>query len=145
MSIEVGDPWFLQNLATDVVLEGVVMNGSVRGPERVTEQIRTVVGLYRDYTLLWSADLDDRRVQEYTAVVDGRPVTGVGTFHLNPEGQVDHIVVNHRPLSAALTVSRLLGESPLGQHRDPNEFYRPTGQSYEDLVAYAATHGSANV
>jgi len=115
------------------------MNGSLRGAEAVAAQIRTVVGFYRDFKSVYFGEFGDRRVNEYTAVVEGRPLTGVGTFHLNAQGQVDEIVVNHRPLSAALTVSRLLGESPSGQrHRD--EFYHPDGQSHEDLLEYADTH-----
>ncbi|MEU0093551.1 hypothetical protein [Kribbella sp. NPDC006257] len=47
------------------------------------------------------------------------------------------------PLSAALTISRLLGESAIGRHRDPDEFYRPSEQSYEDLLAYADKQGDS--
>jgi hypothetical protein len=133
------DPWFLRNLAPDVVLAGAVMNGSLRGAEAVTAQIRTVVSLYKDYKLVYTGEFDDRRVQEYTAVVDGRPLNGVGTFHINGQGQVDEIVVNHRPLSAALTVSRLLGEK-LGDGRERDEFYHPDAQTYDDLLAYADSH-----
>lgn len=134
------DPWFLRDLAPDVVLAGVVMNSSLRGADAVREQIRTVIGFYRDFTLVYEGEFGDRRVNEYTAVVEGRPVTGIGTFHLNEKGQVDEIVVNHRPLSAALTVSRLLGESEIGRrHRD--EFFHPDGQTYADLLRYADTEG----
>ncbi len=141
MSIEQPDeprrvPWFLENLAPDVTLSGVVMNAVVHGPERVREQVRTVGSFYQDYKLVYELRLDDRAVHEYTAMVEGRPVTGVGTVHLNAEGQVDEIVVNHRPLSAALTVSRLLGESAIGQ-RNRDEFFHPEAQTYEDLLAYA--------
>lgn len=148
MSIETSDvprrvPWFLENLAPDVTLSGVVMNGTVHGPERVRDQVRTVGSFYRDFTTVYELRLGDRAVHEYTATVEGRPVTGVGTFHLNDQGQVDEIVVNHRPLSAALTVSRLLGESPIGAVRDPDEFYRSAGQTYEDLLAYADKQGDS--
>ncbi|MFI5712270.1 hypothetical protein [Kribbella sp. NPDC051620] len=135
------DPWFLKILAPDVVLEGVVMNGRLQGADAVTEQIRTVVGLYVGYTPVYEFEAEGRRVTEYTATVDGRPVRGTGIVHVNDAGQVDQIVVNHRPLSAALTVSRLLGESPMGQRRDADEFYRPSDQSYEDLLAFTEKQG----
>ncbi|HEX4360577.1 MAG TPA: hypothetical protein VH141_23800 [Pseudonocardia sp.] len=133
------DPWFLRNLAPDVVLAGSVMNGSLRGAEAVAAQIRAVIGLYRDFASVYELELGNRRVNEYTAVVEGRKLTGVGTFHLNDRGQVDEIVVNHRPPSGALTVSRLLGEA-LGTERDRDEFYHPDGQTHEDLIKYTETH-----
>jgi hypothetical protein len=133
------DPWFLRNLAPDVVLAASAMNGSLRGAEAVRAQIRTVIGFYRDFTPVYEGEFGDRRVNEYTAVVEGRPLTGIGTFHINEHGQVDEIVVNHRPLSAALTVSRLLGESLTGD-RDRDEFYHPDGQTHEDLLKYSDNH-----
>jgi hypothetical protein len=106
----------------------------------VREQIRTVIGLYRDFTPVYEGEFGDRRVMEYTALVEGRPLTGVGTFHLNDRGEVDEVVVNHRPLSAALTVSRLLGRSLPGD-RDRDEFYRPQDQTYEEMLAFSDKHG----
>ena len=48
-----------------------------------------------------------------------------------------------QPLSAALTVSRLLSEA-LGadrdRDRDRDEFYHPDGQTHEDLIKYTETH-----
>jgi len=136
------DPWFLKNLAPDAVLAGAVMNGSLRGADAVRAQIRTVITFYRDFTTVYEGEFGDRRVIEYTALVEGRPLTGVGTFHLNDKGQVDQVVINHRPLSAALTVSRLLGEAVSGQPgRDRDEFYRPVdGQTHEDLIEYTDNH-----
>lgn len=133
------DPWFLKVLAPDVVLAGAVMNGSLRGADLVRDQIRTVISFYRDFAVVYEAEFGDRRINEYTAVVEGRPLTGIGTFHLNADGQVDEIVVNHRPLSAALTVSRLLGESKVGQ-RHQDEFFHPDGQTHEDLLRYSDEH-----
>jgi hypothetical protein len=49
------------------------------------------------------------------------------------------IVVDHRPLPAALTVSRLIGEARAGE-RDPDAFYRPAGQTYDDPVGYSDRH-----
>lgn len=117
------------------------MNAPLRGAEPVTEQIRTVVSLYTDYKPVYEFEAEGRRVTEYTATVDGRPVSGTGIVHVNADGLVDHIVVNHRPLSAALTVSRLLGESPMGQERDADEFYRVSGQNLDGLIAFTKKQG----
>ncbi|GLY43409.1 hypothetical protein Amsp01_094320 [Amycolatopsis sp. NBRC 101858] len=134
------DPWFLRDLAPDVLLAGSIMNGSLRGADAVAEQIRTVIGFYRDYTPRYRLEVGDRTVQEYTATVDGRPITGVGTFHVNEAGQVDEIVVNHRPLSALLTLSRLLGESAIGE-RARDEFFHADGQTHQDLLDHADKAG----
>ncbi|MEV6416420.1 hypothetical protein [Kribbella sp. NPDC051718] len=40
--------------------------------------------------------------------------------------------------AAALTISGLVGEA-LGQQ--DNEFYRPTGQTYDDLLAFTRKQG----
>jgi hypothetical protein len=135
----VDGPWFLQKLASDVVMEGAFLNGSRRGPGPVTELVKAVIEVLRDYAPVYEIETGDRRVQEYTATVDGQPVKGVATFHLTEDGLVDEFVVNHRPLSATLTLSRLVGDA-LGHQHD--EFYRPTGQSYDELVAYAAKQGN---
>jgi hypothetical protein len=133
------DPWFLSKLAPDVLLAGTIMNTSVRGPEAVTAQVRAVVGHFSDYTPVYEFEHDGRRVTEYTAVVDERPISGTGIVHVNAEGVVDEIVINHRPLSAALTLSRLVAET-LGEAREHDEFFHPEGQSYNDLVKYTETH-----
>lgn len=132
-------PWFLQKLASDVVMEGAFLNGSRRGPEAVTELVEAVIGVLRGYSPVFEIEAGDRRVQEYTATVDGQPVKGVATFRLTEDGLVDEFVINHRPLSAALTVSRLVGEA-LGQQDD--EFYRPTGQTYDDLITFHLEQGN---
>jgi hypothetical protein len=104
----------------------------------VTQLVEAVIGVLHGYAPVFEIEAGDRRVQEYTATVDGQPVKGVATFRLTEDGLVDEFVVNHRPLSAALTISRLVGEA-LGQQDD--EFYRPTGQTYDDLVTFSFNQG----
>ena len=127
---------FTDNLADDVILEGVVMNGVLQGRDAVLAQLAVVGRFYTDRVESYGFDHGDYHVEEYSALVGGRPITATATMHRNPDGQVDAIVVNHRPLSAALTFSRLLAESPIGAAA-PDRFYRPEGQTYQDLLDYA--------
>ncbi|MET9482745.1 hypothetical protein [Streptomyces sp. NPDC006638] len=69
-------------------------------------------------------------------MVGGRPIKATATMRRNAEGKIDAVVVNHRPLSAALTFSRLIAESPIGAQSHPDRFYRPEGQTYQDLLDY---------
>jgi hypothetical protein len=125
------------NLAEDVTFEGTAMNAVLRGREAVSDQLDVVIGFYEDKSESFSVDTGEYIVRENHATVDGRPIKAILVLHRNPEGQFDRVIVTHRPLSAALTFSRLVGESRIGAQSDPNRFYRPTGQTYQDLLDYA--------
>ncbi len=131
---------FLDNLAANATLECAVMNGTVHGRDAVIAQIKVVGAFYRDRQFTYSFDFEDHHVEEYTATVAGRPITATATMHYNDAGEIDQVVVNHRPLSAALTFSRLISESAIGEQTDPDRFYRPSGQTYDDLLRYTDRH-----
>lgn len=133
---------FRDNLAEDVTLEGAAMNGVLRGRDAVLAQLGVVIGFYRDRVDEFSFDHGDYHVEEYAAVVAGRPIKATATMHRNAEGKIDAVVVNHRPLSAALTFSRLIAESPIGAEWDVNRFCRPEGQTYQDLLDYTDTQNT---
>ncbi|MFD3523180.1 hypothetical protein [Streptomyces sp. NPDC058653] len=138
---------FKDNLAENVTLEGAVMNGVLQGREAVLAQLAVVSGFYSERVDHFSFDSGDYHVEEYEAVVAGRPIRATATMHRDAAGKIDAVVVNHRPLSAVLTFSRLIAESPIGAESDPDRFYRPTGQTYQGLLDYAdrqnATHPDA--
>jgi hypothetical protein len=127
---------FTDNLAEDVTLEGPVMNGVLKGRGVVLAQLAVVSQFYSDRVDSFSFDHGEYHVEEYAAVVAGRPIKATATMHRNAEGKIDAVVVSHRPLSAALTFSRLIAESTIGA-AEPDRFYRPEGQTYADLIAYA--------
>ncbi|RLP73339.1 hypothetical protein D9V32_14645 [Mycetocola tolaasinivorans] len=127
---------FKDNLAEDVTLEGTVMNGVLTGRDAVLAQLAVVSQFYSERVDRFRFEHDDYLVEEYQAVVAGRPITATATMHRDASGRFDHVVVSHRPLSAALTFSRLIAESTLGSDTT-NRFYRPEGQTYQDLLAYA--------
>lgn len=135
---------FTDNLAEDVTLEGAVMNGVLQGRDAVLAQLAVVSGFYSRRIDRFSFDSGDYHVEEYEAVVDGRPIKATATMRRNAEGKIDAVVVNHRPLSAALTFSRLIAESPIGTQSDPDRFYRPEGQTHQDLLAYTDRQGATD-
>jgi hypothetical protein len=144
MSEGVADPGvsFLEQLAEDVTVAGTIVNGVIRGREAVIAQIRATAQFYEDRVMLATFDHAEWKVDEYRATVAGRVIYGNAMMHRNAEGRYDRIVVNHRPLSAALTLSRLVGESE-ADRADRDLFFHPDGQTYQDLLAYAETHGES--
>jgi hypothetical protein len=48
--------------------------------------------------------------EDYASKVRGEPIANIAVVYRNPEGQTQHLVVNHRPMPSVLLFSRLLGE-----------------------------------
>lgn len=92
-------------------MEGSVLNGVVRG----AEDVRTVLSYartlyeYQDFIYIGGYGENDF-VEDYTSTVGGEPIANIAVVYRNAEGQTQHLVVNHRPLSSVLLFSRLLGE-----------------------------------
>ena len=113
-------PWWLDNLADDATLEGAAMNGVAQGAEAVRSITVTAREIYEDQEFSFAGDYGDNGFLElYTAQVRGQP-TSVVTVTSNAAGQAQHVVVNHRPRSSVLLISRLLAEkfagTPLAKH-----------------------------
>jgi hypothetical protein len=108
-------PAWVEKLASDVTLEGSLLNGAVQGAGAV----RTVIGAARrlydrqDFTLVgpWG---DNGFIEDYTAEVRGVPIGAMHLITFNDKGEAQHIVVNYRPLSSVLLFSRLLHEDLAG-------------------------------
>ncbi|QYN18153.1 hypothetical protein [Amycolatopsis sp. DSM 110486] len=103
------DPWFFSRLLPGVRLAGTILDGVLRGPEAVKAQVRAVGACYSGMTVRWHLDAGDRQAEEYAAQVRGHTIFGTGTFHFDERGEIDEIVVNHRPLGAALVLAGLVG------------------------------------
>jgi hypothetical protein len=133
-------PSFIDNLTEDATLSGGAMNGFIQGKDVVRAFLGTVKALYKDFTIVYQGDTELYRLQEYTATLEGHPVTGVVTLRKNADGQYDQVVVNHRPLSSLLLFSSLVSKALEGKI-DKNHFFRPEGQTMPELLEYAATNG----
>jgi len=108
-------PAWLDKLADDVTLEASAMNGAAHGAEAVRTIVVTVKGLYEYQELNFAGNYGDNDfLEDYTTQVGGEPLGVVGVITRNAAGQTQHIVVNHRPRSSLLLLSRLLGEKFAG-------------------------------
>ena len=108
-------PAWAGNMASDITLEGSLLDGAVRGAEAVRTILVTIRGLYDRQTVNLAAPWgDDRFVEDYTAQVRGQPIACVVLVTLNAGGQPRHIAASYRPLSSVLFVSRLLGQKFAG-------------------------------
>jgi len=104
-------PWWLDNLADDATLEGAAMNGAAQGAKAVRSITVTAREICEDQEFSFASDYADNGFLElYTAQVRGEPTSVVVTVTSNAAGQAQH-VVNHRPRSSVLLISRLWARS----------------------------------
>lgn len=131
---------FVDNLSEDVVLAGAAMNGFLQGRDTVRGFLGKIKELYKDFTIVYKMDTETHYIEEYTALIQGHPVTGVATIRRNDKGEFDQVIVNHRPLSSLLLFSTLAAEVTKDV-LDRNHFYHEEEQPLADLIAYADQNG----
>jgi len=96
-------PWWLDNLADDVTGEGAAMQGVVQGAEAVRAIVVAARELYEHQEFKFIGDYGDYGfLEDYTCQIRGEPTSVVVTVTRNAAGKAQHLVVNHRQLSAAL-------------------------------------------
>lgn len=130
-------PWWLDKLADDVTGEGAFIEGAAQGAEAVRSIVTYARTVYEYQEFNYAGPYDDNGfLEDYTTQVRGKPTGVVVTVTRNAAGQTQHLVVNHRPRSSMLLVSRLLGEhfagTPLAKH-----FLAPSPET--DVPATAST------
>ena len=108
-------PAWVDKMASDVTLEGSLLDGAVQGAEAVHAVIGGVRELYdrQDFNFAgpWG---DNGFIEDYTAEVGGRPLGAVHLVTFNADGEAQHIAANYRPLSSVMFFSRLLRERVAG-------------------------------
>jgi hypothetical protein len=108
-------------LASDVTLEGSMLDGAVQGSDAIRAVIGAVRELYdrQDFNFAgpWGVD---GFIEDYTAEVRGRPLGCLHLITFNADGQAHHIAAHYRPLSSGMFFSRLLRETlvrtPYAEH-----------------------------
>jgi hypothetical protein len=108
-------PVWLDNLADDVTLEASAMDGAAQGAAAVRSIVVAAKTLYEYQEINFTGDYGDNGfIEDYTTQVRGEPFGVIGVITRNADGKTQHIVVNQRPRSSVLLVSRLLGEKFAG-------------------------------
>jgi hypothetical protein len=114
-------PEWLDHLADDVTLEGSMMDGVVQGPEGVRTVLVAIRTLYDYQNFNFVGPYGDNGwLEDYTAGVQGEPISNVTLVTRDAAGQTHHVVGNYRPRSTLLLLSRLIGDkladTPYAEH-----------------------------
>jgi hypothetical protein len=114
-------PLWLDNLADDVTGEGAAWDGAFQGAETVRSVVVGARERYEHQEFSYAGPCGDYGfLEDYTTEVRGVHLKVVVTVTFNEAGQAQHLVVNHRPRSALLYLSRLMGEkfagTPIAEH-----------------------------
>lgn len=108
-------PAWLDNLADDVTLEAVAMDGVARGAETVRSILVTAREQYEHQEFKFAGPVGDYGfLEDYTSRVRGEYTAVIVLVTFNAAGQTQRVVVNHRPRSALLSFSRLMLEKFAG-------------------------------
>ncbi|HEX6523772.1 MAG TPA: hypothetical protein VF070_27790 [Streptosporangiaceae bacterium] len=114
-------PWWLDQLAANVTLEGAAMQGTGQGAEAVRTIVVDARTLYDDQVFSFAGDYGDNGYfEQYSCKIRGEPTRVVVTVTLNADRKAEQLAVLHRPRSSVLLFSRLMGEkyagTPLAQY-----------------------------
>jgi hypothetical protein len=106
-----GPPPWLAKLAEDATLEATVLRRPVEGTANILALLKQAMPLYDFQDFTYRGDFGAAFFMEsYRAEIRGVPIECSVLVHMNAQGEADSILVNHRPLDAALLFSRLMWE-----------------------------------
>jgi hypothetical protein len=132
-----GMPYWLANLAENATLEATVLKRPVEGRADILSVIKHAVPLYEFQQHIIKGEIGNGLYMEsYRAQIQGVPVETLLVAHLNDKGEADSVVINHRPLKAAMLFSKLMGERV-------DERFRDLYLSEQEYAAVEAAAGSA--
>ena len=102
---------FGQAFAPDVRLEASALVRPIEGSDAVQHVMATASGIYESLVFTQQAAAGSRTYLEWEATAfGGTRLLGVTVLAKDDEGRITDIAIHHRPLSAALTFSRTLGD-----------------------------------
>jgi hypothetical protein len=115
-------PAWLDNLADDVTGEGGAWDGAIEGAAAVHEVVVAARELYEFQEFHYAGPCGENSfLEDYTSSVGGGvPLYVIVLVTFNADGKAHRLVVNHRPRSSLLLLSRLMLEkfagTPLAKH-----------------------------
>ncbi|MEM5450673.1 MULTISPECIES: hypothetical protein [Paraburkholderia] len=112
-------PLWLARLANNATLEATVLKRPIEGRADILSVIRHAVSLYEFQHHSYKGEIGDSLyLESYRSQIHGQPIETVVVAHLNENGETDSVVINHRPLEAALLFSALMWERVDERFRD---------------------------
>jgi hypothetical protein len=115
-------PAWLDNLADDVTGEGGAWDGAIEGAAAVHEVVVAARELYEFQEFHYAGPCGEYSfLEDYSSSVGGGvPLYVIVLVTFNADGKAQRLVVNHRPRSSLLMLSRLMLErfagTPLAKH-----------------------------
>ena len=114
-----GAPLWLARLAENATLEATVLKRPIEGRADILSVIKHAVSLYAFQHHSYKGEIGNGLYMEsYRSQIQGVPIETVVVAHLNEQGETDSVVINHRPLNAALLFSKLMWERVDERFRD---------------------------
>lgn len=105
-----GPPPWLGKLAENATMEAAVLKRPVEGRATILALLKHAIPLYEFQRFTYrSAFGADFFMESYRSQVRGVPIECSVLVHMNAKGEADSLLINHRPLQAALLFSRLMG------------------------------------
>ena len=106
-----GPPLWLARLAENATLEATVLKRPIEGRADILSVIKHAVSLYEFQHHSYKGEIGNGLYMEsYRSQIQGVPIETVVVAHMNEQGETGSVVINHRPLNAALLFSKLMGE-----------------------------------
>ncbi|CDG81401.1 hypothetical protein [Janthinobacterium agaricidamnosum] len=106
-----GPPPWLARLADDATMEATVLRRPVEGKDNIVGLLKLAIPLYEFQHFTYRDDFGDNFFMEsYRSQIRGVPIECSVLVHMNAAGQADSLLINHRPLDAALLFSRLMAQ-----------------------------------
>ncbi|SIT47629.1 conserved hypothetical protein [Paraburkholderia piptadeniae] len=114
-----GPPLWLANLAENATLEATVLKRPIEGRADILSVIKHAVSLYEFQHHSYKGEIGNGLYMEsYRSQIQGVPIETVVVAHMNERGETDSVIINHRPLGAALLFSKLMWERVDERFRD---------------------------
>ncbi|RAR98758.1 hypothetical protein [Ensifer adhaerens] len=127
-------PWFAK-LAEDATLEATVLKRPIEGRDKIIALIKEAIPLYEFQEFTYKGHVGDNFfLESYRSRINEVSIECLVLAHMNEKGEVDSLVVNHRPLDAALLFSKLMWDRVGDEFRD---FYL-TGPQFAAMEATAS-------
>ena len=104
-------PAWLDNLADDVTGEGPAWDGAIQGAAAVHEVVVAAKEIYEFQEFHYAGPCGESSfLEDYTSSVRGVPLYVIVLVVFNAAGKAQRLVVNHRPRSSVLVLSRAMFE-----------------------------------